>query len=193
MERPELTFPPAEAERVIQAYGAAVTILEYGTGGSTVLCAELPGKTLFAVENDPAWLAGVRDYIAGRSPASTVIFHLAEIGPTKKWGYPIDHSKSDQWSAYPVGVWKRADFMQPDLLLIDGRFRVACFLTCLALTRAPMTVLWDDYAQRGFYHVVEEIIPPVERCGRMAVFQVTPGLLDMGRLLDYVGYFHDPR
>lgn len=39
---PALSFPPAEAEAVRRAYAAEV-VLEYGSGGSTVLAAAMPG------------------------------------------------------------------------------------------------------------------------------------------------------
>ncbi|MFG1479545.1 hypothetical protein V5F53_12900 [Xanthobacter sp. V4C-4] len=193
MDRPELTFPPDESRHVREAYGAATVILEYGTGGSTVLCSELPGKTLFAVESDGAWLDGVRGYIEGQGTGSTIVYHHADVGPTKRWGYPKDPSKAREWSAYSVGVWKRPEFRQPELVLIDGRFRVACFLATVALTQAPVTILFDDYTPREHYHVVEELAKPVEYHGRMAVFKVQPGLLTVSRLLDYIGYFHDTR
>jgi hypothetical protein len=52
MERPELTFSPEVAELVRETYAQAQVILEYGSGGSTVLASEMAGKTVFSVESD---------------------------------------------------------------------------------------------------------------------------------------------
>ena len=38
----------------------------------------------------------------------------------------------------------------------------------------PVTVLFDDYAARPAYHVVEQMIRPIALHGRMAQFQIDP-------------------
>jgi hypothetical protein len=60
-----LTFGAEESECLCRHYEAAGTILEYGSGGSTVLAAEL-GRTVFSVESDKAW-AGRIAACRGRS------------------------------------------------------------------------------------------------------------------------------
>lgn len=49
-------MPPDAAELVARVYGQAETILEYGSGGSTVLAAELPDKHITTVESDRSWV-----------------------------------------------------------------------------------------------------------------------------------------
>lgn len=191
MDRPQLTFPPEEAAAVTEYYSAARIILEYGSGGSTVLASELEGKTISTIESDAAWLKNLKAYIDGSAPRATVHYHHANIGPTQAWGRPKDLSKSAQWSAYPTAVWHSPGFQQPDLVLIDGRFRVACFIACAVFTRAPVTILFDDYRDRPRYHYVERFALPVERHGRLAVFRLTPGLVTAEQLLTAVGYFQD--
>ena len=95
-----------------------------------------------------------------------------DIGPTAEWGNPTDRTCSAQWPAYPSTVWKRYCDTQeyPDLILIDGRFRVACFLTTLIMARSGNTILFDDYYDRPHYHLVEKYLVPVSRAGRMAEF-----------------------
>jgi hypothetical protein len=45
---PKLTLPPAEADAVRLAYGQARVILEYGSGGSTLIAGRRPtGAGLF--------------------------------------------------------------------------------------------------------------------------------------------------
>ena len=53
-DRPTLTLPEAEAALITAAYDKAEVILEYGSGGSTVLAADL-GKKVVAVESDRDW------------------------------------------------------------------------------------------------------------------------------------------
>lgn len=172
--RPELTLPPDEAVAVKQAYGNAKCILEYGSGGSTALASELPGKVVFSVESDRQWAANLSEWLASRPRPAVVHMHYADIGPTSEWGYPADEAAKDRWPSYATSVWKRRDFQHPDVVLIDGRFRVGCFLTVLLRTRRPIEVLFDDYTDRPQYHVVEELVKPVEIIGRMARFKLKP-------------------
>jgi len=75
---------------------------------------------------------------------------------------------------YPVAIWNETFFRQPDLVLIDGRFRAACFITTCLFTKQPVTIIFDDYVERPSYHVVEELAKPVEITGRMARFEIEP-------------------
>ena len=60
-ERPKLTFPPDEAAWVEEVYDAARVILEYGSGGSTVLAGEKLGCRVFSVESDKNWCENLID------------------------------------------------------------------------------------------------------------------------------------
>ena len=70
----------------------------------------------------------------------------------------------------------------PDLVLIDGRFRVCCFLTSLARAEAGTILLFDDYRDRPLYHLVEEFVQPSRQCGRQTAF-VVPANVDKQLLL----------
>ncbi len=185
INRPELTLPEEEAARVRLAYETATVILEYGSGGSTVLASELPGKRVFSVESDQAWAQMIRGYLDANPSAkgTSVEVIWADVGPTKKWGYPVDLSSYLQFPTYPLGVWTRPDFVEPDVVLIDGRFRLGCALaTALHITK-PMRVLFDDYAHRKRYHVIEKFFGEPTLHGRMAEFLVEPMPLRPDRLL----------
>lgn len=185
IQRPELTLPEAEAEWVREHYAAAKVILEYGSGGSTVLGAEL-GKTVFSVESDRKWAQMMADYFAANPPEGAVHMHPVDIGPTGKWGMPASDNGWRKYHKYPVSVWDREDFIQPDLVLIDGRFRAACLVTTMIRTERPVTVLFDDYDHREVYHGVERWVPRAETRGRMVRFEVEPWTIppkDLGRVL----------
>jgi hypothetical protein len=49
-----LTLPADEARLLQDHYARAGVVLEYGSGGSTLLAARL-GKQVFSVESDAAW------------------------------------------------------------------------------------------------------------------------------------------
>jgi hypothetical protein len=172
--RPELTLPEAEAEALRDAYALAGVILEYGSGGSTVLAAEMAGKTVFSVESDAAWLKKMRAYFAAHPPAAKLHLHHGDIGPTKDWGHPRNEKAFRIWPDYPTKIWRAKSFLPPDLVLIDGRFREACFLTTLFSITAPTRVLFDDYLDRPVYKLVEDFAAPSAYFGRMAQFDLVP-------------------
>jgi hypothetical protein len=186
----KLTFPAAESGFVRQAYAAAGVILEYGSGGSTVLAAGL-GARVFAVESDRLWASHLSEYLAPVS--DRVAVHYADIGPTGEWGTPDDLRASSRFHRYALSVWDRADFVEPDLVLIDGRFRAACLVAVLLRARRPTTVLFDDYARRRYYHGVERLARKEELIGRMARFTVTPGAIPPDMVTTAIGWFTDPR
>lgn len=175
IDEPVLTLPPAEAGAVRAAYEAAEVILEYGSGGSTVMAARMAGKHVTSVESDGDWAEMMRTWLKQNPTASKVEIVHGDIGPTGDWGYP---KKTDNYQAFPAYIfkpWQRRGFRQPDVVLVDGRFRAGCMLAVAALTRAPVTLLVDDYIDRAFYHRAEEIIgAPDEMIGRMARFSLKP-------------------
>lgn len=190
IDRPDLTLPPAEAAWLREHYARAGVILEYGSGGSTVLAAELPGKTVFSVESDRVWARKMQDFLDANPPKGAVHIHVAGIGKTRRWGMPEDDSAWRRYKNYPVSVWDRKDFRQPDLVLIDGRFRSACLITTMIKTKAPVTVLFDDYMARKPYHIVERWAERKETRGRMARFEVGPWQIPPDDLADVLALYN---
>ena len=186
----ELTFGPEESEFLCRHYEAADTILEYGSGGSTVLAAEL-GRTVFSVESDKAWAERLTAHVAPLSDRVRV--HWADIGRTGAWGVPMRAREYRKFPGYALSVWDRPDFVQPDLVLIDGRFRASCLVAVMLRATRPVTVLFDDYRKRSYYHGVEKLARKEEVIGRMARFTVTPGAIPPEMATQAIGWFTDPR
>jgi hypothetical protein len=191
-ERPVLTLPGAEADALRAAYQAAAVILEYGTGGSTTVAAELPGRTVFSVESSEPWLDKMMEWFNQNPPKARLNLHLANIGKTRDWGFPVDHKGIYRWSGYPVSVWEREDFQHPDTVLIDGRFRLACALTVLFRITRPVTVLIDDYIDRPGYHKIETLVGAAEMVGRMARFTFTPMQMPVAQMRWIMTAFANP-
>lgn len=185
------SMPEAEAEHLRNAYRRASVILEYGSGGSTRLASQMPGKLVLSVESDLAWARALRREIANAAPLSPAVVYHVDIGPTGRWGRPVDESGWKRYHCYPNAIWDEPFFRHPDVVLIDGRFRPACLVATMLHATRPVTVLFDDYIDRPRYRLVETFLAPVRLIGRMAEFHVTPGGLhprDVGRA---IGMFFD--
>ncbi len=185
-----LTLPEREAAFVRDQYRAGRTILEYGSGGSTVLAAE-GGSHVISVESDKAWADRLTEHLAGISDKALV--HHVDIGPTGDWGVPIRPRFYGSFHRYALSVWDRPDFRQPDLVLIDGRFRAACLVAVMLRTTKVTTVLFDDYTARPYYHGVERLAVKEEVVGRLARFTVTPAPIPPEMMTEVIGWFTDPR
>lgn len=172
---PSVTLPPAVRDFVTEQYRAAGVILEYGSGGSTIIAA-MSGARTFSVESDPDWARNVERWLVANDLQEKVTLHHADIGPTTAWGRPekrrLHHAT--RYLQYPLSVWKLPDFRHPDVVFVDGRFRVACFLAAMTQIRRPTRLLFDDYAGREHYHVVEGFQRPTQFVERMAVFDLAP-------------------
>ncbi len=190
--KPELRFPRAEADWLRQIYGSAQVILEYGSGGSTVLAAELPGRAIFSVESDAAAADKLEAWFDAHPPHADVTIHRAPIGPTQAQGMPETDRGWRKYHRYPLSIWDRLDFRHPDTVLIDGRFRPACLLAVLYRASRPVTVLFDDYTGRDAYHEVEKFVVPAEIRGRMARFEISPQPFPAERMMDVMDFFTRP-
>lgn len=189
---PVLTLPAHEANILARACDAASVVLEYGSGGSTALAAQ-HSDVVISVESDAEWLDGMRTWFASDKPRAEVILHHADIGPTGKWGMPAGARSFRNFPRYALEIWDHPRFSHPDLVLIDGRFRPACLLATAFRINRPVTVLFDDYAERPAYHGVEAMFRPAAMHGRMAEFHLKPTVLPANQLAWAMGWFLKPQ
>lgn len=87
------------------------------------------------------------------------MLHLThcDLGEIGDWGTPINRDKSADFWRYMASPWDIAkrEKLIPDVVLIDGRFRVASFLYSLLSARVGTLLMFDDYLNREYYFVVE--------------------------------------
>ena len=140
---------------------------EYGCGASTIWVSKNIGCDIFSVDSSSKWIDKVRKECGSDSKLR---LYLADVGSVGEWGRPLSYQKSGNFVDYSDALWDGD--RNPDVILIDGRFRVCCFLTCLLYGRPGTKILFDDYTNRPYYHFVEEFVRPIETCGRQALFVI---------------------
>jgi len=175
-------MPAAALKALTERLEHAQVFLEYGSGGSTVLAAKMGVGTIVSVESSVDWVDSVRS--AASHHAGTLHLLLADIGKTGDWGRPVDRKAVERWHLYPEIGWRRLRELglSPDVVLIDGRFRVACFCVSLLSSNPGTVLLFDDYVDRKQYHVVEEFCQRTSLHDRMAEFRV-PERMDAGAVV----------
>jgi len=190
---PSISMPAEESALLRQVYAEKDAILEYGSGGSTLLAASQPHSLVMSVESDRAWAENLQRVLDRDFPKADVRLHWTDIGPTGKWGRPTSQRAWQRFHLYPISVWDMPWFRHPDLILIDGRFRVGCLLTALFRIERPVTVLFDDYVNRPHYRrAVETFVRPVQTIGRMARFEIEPMPYPVGRMAEITGLLSLP-
>lgn len=154
--------------------------VEFGTGGSTMLAARLR-KPSVSIESDLYYLSRVRQALIDKGLFDPALQTLrgVDIGPTVAWGKPWNtqflsrgrRAAFASYSDFPSDV--RSSPERPVLVLVDGRFRVACALKAMRALRpgSDWTVIVDDYTGRPEYSVIESFAQVDRFVGRMAVFR----------------------
>jgi hypothetical protein len=165
---PQPHMPEEERQALTSALQNAQSYLEFGMGGSTVLAAWLGVPQIVSIDSSEEWIENVASQIAPLQSSSQIELLHAPIGETLEWGFPKNTQQQSQWPDYYSKPWRVAH--DPDLVLIDGRFRVPCFLYSLLQLKPGATMLWDDYADRSEYHHIEQHLAPVAYFGKMAKF-----------------------
>ena len=154
-----------------QALAGAKVYLEYGAGSSTEFVSREYSCSIRSVETSEVWCSVVRNRIG----TSAHVVHV-DLGETGDWGRPLTYRKRDNFITYFEAGFENG--YSPDTILIDGRFRVACFLTSLLHASPGTLIVFDDYPDRPHYHVVEEMLEPLAVNQRQAIFE-RPKELDL--------------
>ncbi|MGX9966004.1 hypothetical protein ACVFYP_21940 [Roseomonas sp. F4] len=158
---------------------------EFGMGGSTLQAVQGGFKRIVAVDTSAAWVEAARQHpgIVPELARGRVQLLHADIGPVGDWGRPTNPTPDHQWSNYlraPWEAWARMKRL-PDLVYVDGRFRVACCLsTALVVGRSPAVsrrlrlMLHDVSSNRPEYDVVLKAFDVCERVNRLCVMRLKP-------------------
>lgn len=172
---PEPHMPEAERAAFEGLLNHTGFYMEYGTGGSTVLASQLNVPRIVGVESDERFANALRENFA--TAASDISIIHASFGRVRAWGRPVDVEPTPQnrekWFRYVTAPWDVAGNALPDLLLIDGRFRVASALYSLLKLpeHASTKIFFDDYACRPEYWAVTQFMGNPVSVGRAAIFE----------------------
>ncbi len=196
---PELPFGIEGNQRFVDLVARSRTYLEYGAGASTLCAFEMVPRTV-TVESDGHFLRMIERRCSlhrrERKHEQSAFIH-ANIGPTGTWGKPLFPSfpRPKTWKTYASAPWAKLgrDF-RADVILVDGRFRVACALTvALQQQNSSWLLMFDDYAERREYWATENFLRLKERCGRMAIFEPSPSMDRKAASLALEHYLRDWR
>jgi hypothetical protein len=143
---------------------------EYGSGGSTYQANVRQNiRKIYTVESDRKWHDAVKKIVV---PEKTSFFYNEMNAQPNNWGNPGPDSTPEQRINYSEWI-RKTDAKEVDLVLIDGRFRVACCLKCFNAVNANCLIAFDDFLDRPQYHIVLNYFRIVEKTNdnRMVILQ----------------------
>ena len=142
------------------------TYLEFGTGGSTLLALQAGFDKVISVDSDPKWVALAREHpeLTEAIAAERAKVMHADIGPVAAWGNPADETSRPKWPAYVERAWNccARHGYRPDLVFVDGRFRVACCLSAALAAEKADVLIHDIGPERPHYDRVFDYFDTVE-------------------------------
>lgn len=191
--QPDETLEPHLLEGELQLFRREVSragsYLEFGMGGSTLFAANLGVKRIVSVDSDSAWVSKIANSIAAFHGISRIDLIHCDIGPTGAWGAPVNHDMMANWPQYFQEPWKRlaAEHTVPDLIYVDGRFRVAStlysilrlyltYISSRASERAITKIMIHDFTNRPHYHKVTDYAQVVEQHNTLTVLELRESL-----------------
>ena len=148
------------------------TYFEYGCGKSTEYMYKNSNASIFTVDTSKEWAAKTLN-LSKDSNRERLNVKWIDVGDVADWGYPISFEKKQNFVKYANWFWEFG--LKPDLVVIDGRFRILCFLTSIKFASIGTQIIFDDYTNRPFYHVAEDFLKIKDTCGRQALFEVDKG------------------
>lgn len=168
---PEMPRMSPEERVMFEKYlTKAKAYYEFGSGGSTKL-ATRHGVEVYGVESDKFWVETLR-----KEAGPLCKVEYVDIGPTKEWGYPVDETEKAKFPKYSEAIMRYKNGF--DVILIDGRFRVACTLNAIKHTlqhksAAQKTlIIIHDFWDRPNYHVVLNFLDVVDSAESLGVFKL---------------------
>lgn len=191
---------PAELE-AFRAWlrGGARRYAEFGMGGSTLEAARVGFQAIVAVDSDRRWVESIRaheEIAPGIAEGRIAALH-GDIGPTRAWGAPEGEGAVKLWPQYlraPWAEWQRRRQV-PDLVFVDGRFRVASALSALLVRedwRGLRLMVHDMLPERmGNYGPILECFEPEAQAESLWLLRPRAGVSHMDAMVTFLSRLMD--
>lgn len=170
--------------------------IEFGLGGSTIRALQKSKTIIYTVESSADWIKYMRAYlfVSFFEKKKRLTIFPVNIGPVRDWGYPASADFKDSFESYSSDIFRFIDSKLIDLVLVDGRFRVACTLKTIleCHENKNMRILIHDFWSRPHYHVVLKYLSTVNRADTIGLFSIKEDVDLKSAEKDYAAYKFDP-
>jgi len=171
------SFAANDLEMYYKHLKQASNYFEFGSGGSTYQASILSNiKLIISIESDKVWHNLLTSKVKHNNYHPKLIDLKCE---PNKWGYPSNTCPLSEYPKYSEAILNQIQkniTQNLDLILIDGRFRVACALKSHGIINDNCKIIFDDFLDRKQYHVVLDYFTIIEKTSdnRMVVLKKKP-------------------
>jgi hypothetical protein len=178
---------PDEAKEWLSKHLAGDCLfIEYGAGASTLFALDRV-KIVISVETDRRWIKEVKRRHKTAAELHGLCPHIGLVGG---WGFPVVRKPTARrlarWRAYVESPWRKLEQIERRfhlqgkfppkrrVVLVDGRFRVACVLHSLLSQAEESTCdfLMDDFFNReSEYGAILPFVAEIAQLGRALAFR----------------------
>lgn len=130
---------------------------EYGFGLSAQYALDYTSCSIISIGSSDEWVGLVK---SRSNNLKRLQIHYVDIGIVSEFGRSIDYKNRDNFNNYTNKLWEHDE--KYDVVLINGRFRVACFLTCLLKALLGTIIMFGDYTNRPECHLIEYFLKPIK-------------------------------
>lgn len=171
--------------------------LEFGSGNTTLIAQE-NNIAYYSIESDRNFFT----YMKRKKNIKNIFFY--SLGFVEFYSYPLlrlnflESFYKYRSKEYASKIFDKLnkDLIYPDLILVDGRYRVLCMLNIFKfLKKNKLTktcVVLDDYKDRIYYKIIEKFFN-ISYSGRLGICYLKNGALsnELNELIEQ--YSVDPR
>ena len=167
-----MTMSQAELGVLHEYIGRSKSYLEFGSGESTKYAVSVPSlTTINSVESSSEFLQNhfmQTPEIQQAVNQGRLTFHTFDFGEMGKWGHLKSRKKKHLWPNFALAVFSQPQ--NPDLVLIDGRFRVASTLSTILNTPQDTKIMIHDFWNRPRYHILLNFLDVESQVDTLGVF-----------------------
>lgn len=157
---------------VLQRLIHSKVFLQYGCLTYTqAACSRTNIHKVIAVESNKTLSDSVYQSVVQKEKLHMVYANLGEVS---SGGQPVSTEKFKNYHTYMVLPWALADkyMLIPDTILINGPFKIACFLYSLICAKEGTVILFNDFFKNPAYEMVRNYCALEKRHGDAAEFIV---------------------
>lgn len=176
----------------------AANYFEFGCGGSTMLACKVgqPDMSVYSVDSSQEWIDTVKKnpYADNKTKENLLHMHTVNIGPVGSWGYPTQTVAQSQgaWYLYSQAISMAG--REFDLVMVDGRFRVACLLQSF-ISNPQASVLIHDFFEPGHHNAYKALLnvsEVVDRVDTLVALRPKANVRKEDLMKLYATYIHIP-
>ena len=138
---------------------------EWGSGWTTRISDPIVRRGV-SIEGSKSWYEHQQKF-----PYANTELRYVDIGETTSYSWPVNQT-TGRGSAYISSIQQ---FDKNDVVLVDGRWRVACAMAAYGSLRRNGTLLVHDFGVREHYRPILHAFDKVQEEDSLAVFKPIPG------------------